>query len=256
MTVEDMLIADEGLTLRYAADPQYGVVIGYGRNITTHPWFANEITYFEKRYGADWQSSIRDHGIDRTDAEMLLIDDIRSLTGSLRVYRWFAALDEVRQAVLIAMAYEMGLTGLLHFPHMLAAIAQRDFAQARKHGLNSDWAHNPLTQRRAQREMQMLATGEWPNLKGGNMMMLSDEIPWWQSRGIWGALVATVAGAAGLALHIGIDQKQQAEIIDILINGAVVVASLVAWYGRLRAQHRVMPKLLPRQKSLTRGTVP
>jgi len=71
----------------------------------------------------------------------------------------FAELNEVRQAVLISMAFQLG-TKPLHWPNFVAALEARDYAKAAEQGLDSDWAR-VQTQRRAARQMRMLATGEW-----------------------------------------------------------------------------------------------
>ena len=57
---------------------------------------------------------------------------------------------------------------------------------------------------------------------------------WWQSKTIWGALVAVVAsllGAFGITPEIG----QQEEITDALIQLAGALGALFAVFGRLSA---------------------
>jgi len=69
----------------------------------------------------------------------------------------FDQCNEVRQAVLISMAFQLGsLTG---WPNFRNALAYGDYAAAAAHGLDSQWAKQ--TPNRAQRQMQMLRTGEW-----------------------------------------------------------------------------------------------
>ena len=157
-----MLKRDEGLSLRFAPDPARGTVIGYGRNVTEHPWFPGEITYFAKKYGPAWVTRIAQNGIDVNDADLFLLNDITWLEGKLVRYVWFTALDEVRQAVVVMMAYEMGLEGLLHFPHMLSALTQKNWLAAKQQGLDSEWARDRGTAARAAREMGMILSGTWP----------------------------------------------------------------------------------------------
>lgn len=71
----------------------------------------------------------------------------------------FSELNDVRQAVLISMAYQL-TTKPLHWPNFMAALTARDYAKAAEAGLDSDWARDQ-TPKRAQRAMQMLASGQW-----------------------------------------------------------------------------------------------
>lgn len=73
----------------------------------------------------------------------------------------FDGLDEVRQAVLIDMAFEMGGRGLAGFPHMLACIRAGDWRGAHDNCLDSEWARKEAPHRAAE-DALMLLTGEWP----------------------------------------------------------------------------------------------
>lgn len=68
-------------------------------------------------------------------------------------------LSEARQAVLISMAYQMGLAGLMKFKKMIAAIEVGDFVEAAQEGMNSRWANQ--TYARANRHMRMMLTDDW-----------------------------------------------------------------------------------------------
>lgn len=72
---------------------------------------------------------------------------------------WFKYLDEVRQAGLLNMAYQLGVPKLLGFRKMLAALRDQRWAEAESHALDSDWAKQ--TPERAHRVARQLATGEW-----------------------------------------------------------------------------------------------
>jgi lysozyme len=71
----------------------------------------------------------------------------------------FKDLNEPRQAVLISMAYQMGIGGLMKFKKMLAAIDCLDWDAAAAEGLNSKWARQ--TPERAKRQMKTLLLGDW-----------------------------------------------------------------------------------------------
>lgn len=71
----------------------------------------------------------------------------------------FADMNEVRQAVLISMAFQLG-SKPLHWPNFMAALNAQDFKAAAAAGLDSDWARTQ-TPKRAELEMLMLSTGGW-----------------------------------------------------------------------------------------------
>lgn len=66
--------------------------------------------------------------------------------------------NEVRESVLISMAYQMGVTGLSNFKNMLTAVELGDFDEAANQALDSRWARQ--TPERADRHAEMLRTGE------------------------------------------------------------------------------------------------
>lgn len=71
----------------------------------------------------------------------------------------FERCNEVQQAVLISMCYQMG-SKPLQWPNFCRAIQIGDYAMAARHGLDTEWAREQ-TPRRAKRQMEMLATGHW-----------------------------------------------------------------------------------------------
>lgn len=71
----------------------------------------------------------------------------------------FAELNEVRQAVLISMAFQLA-TKPLHWPNFMAALEARDYPKAAEQGRDSDWWRTQ-THARAERAMTMLASGQW-----------------------------------------------------------------------------------------------
>jgi GH24 family phage-related lysozyme (muramidase) len=71
----------------------------------------------------------------------------------------FAELNDVRQAVLISMTFQLG-TKPLHWPNFMAAMEARDYEKAAVAGRDSDW-WRVQTHARAERQMLMLASGQW-----------------------------------------------------------------------------------------------
>jgi lysozyme len=69
------------------------------------------------------------------------------------------SLGHQRRCVLISMAYQMGLAGLMKFKKMIAAIEAGDFVEAAAQGKDSTWASQ--TRDRAYRQMQVLLLGNW-----------------------------------------------------------------------------------------------
>jgi lysozyme len=72
---------------------------------------------------------------------------------------WFKDLDEVRQAVLIDMGYNLGVDGLLKFKRTLGSIQRGHYATAAIQMLESKWATQVGD--RADRLSDMMETGEW-----------------------------------------------------------------------------------------------
>ena len=61
-----------------------------------------------------------------------------------------------------------------------------------------------------------------------------DEKLWWQSKGVWGGLVAALAGVAGLAGYV-VDADSQAAIVEILLLVSGSVGGVLATVGRVKA---------------------
>jgi len=55
--------------------------------------------------------------------------------------------------------------------------------------------------------------------------------PWWQSRAVWGGIVAAAAGIASL---FGVD-IDQAKATEIAVSLAPLIGGALAVYGRVRA---------------------
>ena len=68
---------------------------------------------------------------------------------------------------------------------------------------------------------------------------MSDDLKaWYQSRTVWGALIAisaSLASAAGIEVTAG----DEAELADLVVAAAGVVGGLIALIGRVSARRRV-----------------
>ena len=104
--------------------------------------------------------SRRGGGISEDEAMYLLNNDIANRVESLRLsIPWIYDLDEARAGVLINMAFQLGVHGLLGFKKTLACVEAGDYIEAAAESLNSRWARQ--TPARAARLAKQMITGEW-----------------------------------------------------------------------------------------------
>lgn len=59
---------------------------------------------------------------------------------TLGTYWWWPTLDDIRASVVVELAFNLGIAGLLHFPNMLSAIGKKDWPTAQSELLDSDAA--------------------------------------------------------------------------------------------------------------------
>lgn len=104
-------------------------------------------------------------GITSEEAAYLLSNDIEKVTSQLdKRLSWWAKLDDARKGVLINMAFQMGVDGLLGFKNTLAMIKNGNYSGAATGMLNSLWAKQ--TPERAKRMSEQMRTGVWQFPKG------------------------------------------------------------------------------------------
>lgn len=141
--VKKMLITDEGLRLKPYRDTVGKLTIGVGRNLD-------------------------DVGISKEEALYLLENDIqRAIREASKIFGstvWLS-LDEVRQAVIIDMLFNLGKPRFLTFKKFIQAVKEKDFKKASYEMLNSKWAKQ--VGKRAERLAYMMETGEiHPDYRG------------------------------------------------------------------------------------------
>ncbi len=85
-----------------------------------------------------------------------IVDRREALTKALP---FFAELSSARQGVLINMAFNMGVAGLLKFKQMLAAVEAGHWGIAANEMLDSNWAHQ--VPKRAVRLASQMETNLW-----------------------------------------------------------------------------------------------
>lgn len=99
-------------------------------------------------------------GLKPHEISYLLNNDIdERIDALMRRLPWFQNLDPVRQGVLIAMSFQLGVDGLLGFKNTLKMIQQGDYESAAQGMLNSKWANQ--TPHRAKRMAEQMRTGRW-----------------------------------------------------------------------------------------------
>lgn len=82
-----------------------------------------------------------DEGLDADEAMFLLEYRMQCrLVACQRAFPWFRELSIARQAVLLQMAYQLGLDALRQFRGFLAALAAGDYARAADAMVESPWA--------------------------------------------------------------------------------------------------------------------
>lgn len=105
----------EGLKLKPYLCPKKKLTIGFGRNL-------------------------QDRGITNLEAETMLDRDLLDIKLELEdSIKFFHKLDDIRQNVLIEMAFNMGVPHLLEFKNTLKFMEKSDFINASIEMLDSQW---------------------------------------------------------------------------------------------------------------------
>ena len=128
----------EGLVLHAYNDSLGYLTIGYGRLID------------KAKHG----------GISEAEAEYLLQNDVSIVLAALhRNIPFFDSLCVARQAVLVNMAFQMGIQGVQKFKKTLSLVEMGDYDGAADGMLKSLWAKQ--TPNRAAEMAQQMRTGKW-----------------------------------------------------------------------------------------------
>lgn len=140
--VKELLLRDEGVRLYAYTDHLGFLTIGVGRLI-------------DYRKGG---------GISQDEAMYLLENDLKRIRTMLdSEISWWRQLDEVRQAVIISMAFQLGVFGLLQFRQTLDAVKAGDYKTAAEQMRRSRWAHQ--TALRAHRLAEAMESGDKDDLE-------------------------------------------------------------------------------------------
>lgn len=110
----ERLKKEERLSLYPYTDTRGFLTIGYGRNLATK-------------------------GISIEEAEYMLLNDIKKARIAYESHFGYLDLNTSRRNVLTDMIFNLGLTGVLGFKKMIAALEKKDYGKAADEMLNSEW---------------------------------------------------------------------------------------------------------------------
>lgn len=68
---------------------------------------------------------------------------------------------------------------------------------------------------------------------------MNDSKAWWQSKGVWGGLVAFAAAVIGPLVGVSLDAIEQGEAVDIIVAATGIGGSVLAFIGRIRAKAKI-----------------
>lgn len=120
----EQLKRHEGLKLRTYVCPEGKLTIGYGHNLTDNPVWGLQ----------------RGDKISAKQAEDLLLRDVKIIARELdEKIPWWRTFNEARQAVVLNMSFNMGVSGLMKFQKMLTALQHKDYDTASDEMIDSEW---------------------------------------------------------------------------------------------------------------------
>ncbi len=139
--LNETLKADEGMRLTVYADSFGNATVGIGHKVIPADHLAIGATITQAECDA-----------------FFALDVNRALAACLHRIPGFVLLPDVAQEVLVNMAFQLGIGGLLSFRHLLDAIQQRHWNAAALAGRQSLW--HQQTPARCERLMQRLESLE------------------------------------------------------------------------------------------------
>lgn len=152
--LERKVKADEGFRAHPYKDTRGFYTFGYGRCLETNPLTAEEYRYL-------LNNGHLSLAIDESGAEWLMFRELNACESALeRMLPFWPALNPARQNVLVEMGFQLGLTKLVKFRQMMAALAVGDYGKAAAEALDSDWAEQ--TPNRAHALAAQLRDGVFP----------------------------------------------------------------------------------------------
>jgi lysozyme len=129
----ELIKCHEGLRLEPYKDSEGILTVGYGHNLEVP--------------------------IDQNQANSYLRQDLANVVNDLEKYDWYYGLDDVRQAVVENMMFNLGAKRFAGFKKMIKAVKKGDYATAADEMVYSKWYRQ--VKKRAEDLVYMMDTGEW-----------------------------------------------------------------------------------------------
>lgn len=143
---DQLVIPEEGERLK-VYDDATGDAIVPGYNVIGHPTIGIG-------------RALDTQGLSEEEKTLLYQNDKQDfIQAVLRALPWAAHLAPLRLGVLCAMAFQMGITGMLNFTQTLAALQDGNWQAAHDAMLDSKWAKQ--TPARAQKMAQIILTNDF-----------------------------------------------------------------------------------------------
>ena len=150
------LVVDEGEVLHIYPDPYNYQTIGIGHLLTKENNRLAAISILNKLVGRSTNGYIT-----KNESQQIFMGDVakfkKQVLQSSVLYPIFDTLDEVRQAGLLNMCFQMGVADVESFHNSLTLVANGSYTQAETNLLKSRWASQ--TSNRAKRVISTLVTG-------------------------------------------------------------------------------------------------
>lgn len=155
-TIITLLKFEEGWREKPYIDTRGYPTVGYGFLIgPRHAALSNYTFRLPESVGETWLNWHVRQTVDEMKAVPAIKAALDSCLESDKRAMWY----NPRAAVLISMAYQMGVDGLTGFRNTLLHIKNQDWFQAETGMLKSKWANQ--TPKRARRHAEQMRAGQW-----------------------------------------------------------------------------------------------
>ncbi len=158
----EQLRIHEGCKLKPYQCSQGYMTIGIGRNLETNSLSKEEQLALFGESGLNPQdviSRLETRGITIDEAEYLFTNDVEKVETELCERMKLDGHSGVRQAVLLNMGFQLGVTGLFNFKNAISAFESQDYEECAKQMLDSLWARQ--TPKRAEELAGQMRSDEW-----------------------------------------------------------------------------------------------
>lgn len=148
---------NEGLSLEVYTCPAGFKTFGYGTNLEVLTSDAYKMPSVDEAVSVDFAYKCKQIGIDKAIeqindnkqkealANIFLDYEIINCKKALNTQKWFTDdLSCFQQAIIIDLAYNIGVAGVLKFQNMIAAIKQRNYGIACEEMLDSNYHHQMI----------------------------------------------------------------------------------------------------------------